>query len=221
MGRTGRKGSTCGPGKKQLLLAKTCLFQLKTDQPTRQLPRYRVDGVSVNNKLAQVLLAVAIIAAVACLVAWSQARTELQALNARAVTSLLQPAAKLIDENEALLKELQTKPYAEDDATILVAYLAKIRRDGVPKHAGMRQRLDQLAENNVAIVTLLTAYEPFARTPALAAEVDRFRSYSAAWRDRWNSVMELFMAGGTYATTEVLPPAALSEKLQAEIAASR
>lgn len=175
----------------------------------------------MKNKLAWLLLAVAIVAAAGALVAWSQARTELQALNVRAVASLLQPAAELIQENQALLKELLTEPYTEPDSTILVAYLAKIRRDGVPKHAGMRQRLDRLAENNVAIVTLLTAYEPFARTPALAAEVDRFRSYSAAWRDRWNSVMELFMAGGTYATTEVLLPAALSEKLQAEIAASR
>ncbi len=175
----------------------------------------------MNNKLTRFLLAVAIVAAITSVVAWNQARTELQASNARLVASLLQPAAKLIQENQALLKELQAAPYTEEDATILVAYLAKIRRDGVPKHAGMRQRLDLLAENNVAIVTLLTAYEPFARSPGLAAEVDKFRSYSAAWRDRWNSVMELFMAGGTYASTEVVYPAALSEKLEAEIAAAR
>jgi hypothetical protein len=28
-------------------------------------------------------------------------------------------------------------------------------------------------------------------------EADRFRNYASAWRDRWNSVMELFMAGGS------------------------
>jgi hypothetical protein len=52
----------------------------------------------------------------------------------------------------------QEEPFTEKDAGILASYLTKIRRDGVAKHADMKQRLDQLAENNTALVTLIKAY---------------------------------------------------------------
>jgi hypothetical protein len=103
----------------------------------------------------------------------------------------------------------------------LQAYLAKICRDGVPKNAPMKQRLDQLAENNTAIVALIKVYAPHAKTPAFVAEADKFRNYSSAWRDRWNSVMELFMAGGNYPTSGVTFPDGFSATVDAEIAASR
>ena len=38
------------------------------------------------------------------------------------------------------------------------------------KHADMKQRLDQLAENNTAIVTLVKAYAPQAKTAAFSAQ---------------------------------------------------
>ncbi len=60
----------------------------------------------------------------------------------------------------------------------------------------MKQKLDQLAENNTAIVTLITAYSIQAKTSAFTTEAGKFRNYASAWHDRWNSVMELFMAGG-------------------------
>jgi hypothetical protein len=44
--------------------------------------------------------------------------------------------------------------------------------------------------------TLIEAYQPHAGTAAFATGADKFRNYASAWRDRWNSVMELFMAGG-------------------------
>jgi hypothetical protein len=68
-------------------------------------------------------------------------------------------------------------------------------RKSVPKHVDMKQKLDQLAENNTAIVTLINAYAWHAKTPAFTSEGDKFRNYASAWRDRWNSVMEIFMAG--------------------------
>lgn len=46
----------------------------------------------------------------------------------------------LLRENQAVLKELQAEPFAEKDSGILESYLAKIRRDGLPKHADMKQR---------------------------------------------------------------------------------
>jgi hypothetical protein len=134
----------------------------------------------------------------------------------------LEPIEALLDENQAIIKELQTEPFtAEKDAAILGSYLAKIRRDGVPKHADMKQRLDQLAENNTAVVTLIKAYSPQAKTPAFKSEADKFRNYAAAWRDRWNGVMELFMAGGNYAASDVPFPTGFHDAVNAEIAAAR
>lgn len=85
----------------------------------------------------------------------------------------------------------------------------------------MKQRLDQLAENNTAVVTLIKAYSPHAKTPAFTTEADKFRNYASAWRDRWNSVMELFMAGGNYAASEAPFPKGFPEAVQAETAAAK
>ncbi|MGO9718973.1 MAG: hypothetical protein ACLPV2_18590 [Steroidobacteraceae bacterium] len=133
----------------------------------------------------------------------------------------LEPIEALLDENQAIIKELQTEPFTEKDAAILESYLTKIRRDGVPKHADMKQRLDQLAENNTAVVTLIKAYSPQAKTAAFKSEADKFRNYAAAWGDRWNGVMELFMAGGNYAQSDVAFPTGFPDAVKAEIAAAR
>jgi hypothetical protein len=53
------------------------------------------------------------------------------------------------------------------------------------------------------------------------AEGDKFRNYASAWRDRWNSVMELFMAGGNYATSDVPFPKDFAAAVDAEIAAAK
>ena len=133
----------------------------------------------------------------------------------------LEPVAALLKENQAIIEELEAQSFTEKDAEILESYLAKIRRDGVPKHADMKQRLDQLAQNNTAIVTLTDAYSPQAMTPAFTAESDKFRNYASAWQDRWNSVMEVFMAGGNYAASAVPRPTGFPEAVKAEIAAAR
>ena len=129
--------------------------------------------------------------------------------------------AELLTENSALITELQAEPYTEKDNGILESYLIKIRRDGVAKNAPMKQRLDQLAENNTALVTLITAYSPHAKTAEFTSEANKFRNYAVAWRDRWNSVMELFMAGGNYPAAGPAFPKEFAAAVQAEIAASR
>jgi len=48
-------------------------------------------------------------------------------------------------------------------------------------------------------------------------EGDKFLYYAYAWRDRWNSVMELFMAGGNYAAAGVPFPAGFEAAVGAEI----
>jgi phosphomevalonate kinase len=153
--------------------------------------------------------------------AWYLAHSALSESRAALLSSTLEPAAALLKEDHALIAELQAEPYTEKDSAILESYLAKIRRDGVAKHTDMKQRLDTLAENNTAIVTLIKAYGPHAKTPAFTAESDKFRNYASAWRDRWNSVMELFMAGGNYAVSGVPFPKDFPAAVDAEIAAAK
>jgi hypothetical protein len=161
------------------------------------------------------------IAALIAIAAWHHENQVLQQSRAQIVAGLLQPIATLLGENQALIHELQSEPFTEKDSDILESYLAKIRRDGVAKHADMKQRLDTLAENNTAIVTLVKAYAPHAQTTAFTPQGDKFRNYASAWRDRWNSVMELFMAGGNYAASGVPFPSGLPAAVDAEIAAAK
>ena len=153
----------------------------------------------MNDRSARILLAVVSVAALLSAGAWFQTRSALRDARAQVIAGELQPIATLLQEDQAMLKELQAEPFTEPNSGILESYLTKIRRDGVPRHADMKQKLDQLAEDNAAIFTLIKAYAPHAQTKAFTTEGDKFRNYASAWRDRWNSVMEIFMAGGNYA----------------------
>ena len=174
----------------------------------------------MNNKTALILLAVASGVTLIAVGAWYHASSALHDSRAQFVTATLEPISVLLKENQALAKELETDPFAENNAGILASYLAKIRRDGVAKHVDMKQRLDQLAESNTAIVTLIKAYAPQARTSVFSVEADKFRNYAIAWSDRWNSVMEFFMAGGNYPAAGVPFPNGFPAAVQAEIAAA-
>ena len=175
----------------------------------------------MNNKMPVMVVTFAVAAVLIGVFFSYRENQALRALRAQFVEAELQPMAELLKEDQAILKELQAQPFTEPNSGILESYLAKIRRDGVPKHADMKQKLDQLAENNTAIVSLIKAYAPQAKTPAFVPEGDKFRNYASAWRDRWNSVMELFMAGGNYAASGVPFPAGFAAAVEAEIKAAR
>jgi hypothetical protein len=175
----------------------------------------------VSNRTAGlVLLVAALLAALATAGFWYRNLESLGATHSQFVLGELQPIATLLKDNQALIQELTLDPFSEKDFGILESFLAKIRRDGVAKHADMKQRLDTLAENNTTIVALIKAYAPHAKTSALTMEADKFRNYASAWRDRWNSVMELFMAGGNYPTSEVPFPKEFPGTVEAEIEAA-
>lgn len=125
----------------------------------------------------------------------------------------------MLKEDQELLQALQTNAEVEKDSGILASYLAMIRADGVAKQAEMKQRLDRLAENNSATLALINVYAPHPKTAAFSVEAEKFRCYAIAWRDRWNSVMELFMAGGNYPVAEVPFPKAFFGAVQAEMEA--
>jgi hypothetical protein len=175
----------------------------------------------LNNRTVTILLALALVVALVAIAGWHHADEALHESRAQLVGSTLDPIAALMKDNQVIIQELQAEPFTEKDSGILESYLAKIRRDGIPKHADMKQRLDTLAENNTAIVTLIKAYSPHAKTPAFTAEGDKFRNYASAWRDRWNSVMELFMAGGNYAASGIPFPKDFAATVDAEILAAK
>jgi hypothetical protein len=175
----------------------------------------------VNNKTAALVSVIALVVALAAVAVGYQARTALHESRAQVIVGELRPVATLLNEDLALISELQAEPFTEKDSGILESYLTRIRRDGVPKNAPMKQRLDQLAENNTAIVALIKAYSRHAKTSTFTAEADKFRNYASAWRDRWNSVMELFMAGGNYAASEVPFPKGFPDAVQTEFAAAK
>jgi hypothetical protein len=170
-----------------------------------------------NNKKLIVLAMAFMISAVVALFSWQRSHAARTSL----VDDMLEPVAALLKENQSLIRDLQAEPFLEKDNGILESYLIKIRRDGVPKHADMKQRLDQLAENNTAIVTLIKAYAPHANTHTFVRDGDRFRNYASAWRDRWNSVMELYMAGGNYVTSGVPFPTDYPDAVDAEMASAK
>jgi hypothetical protein len=174
----------------------------------------------MNNKSMMICLVAALIGVVAAAGLWQHSRAGLQETHLQIVSAELQPIAALLKEDQGLIQELQAEPFIEKNSGILESYLAKIRRDGVAQHADMKQRLDLLSENNNAIVTLIKAYGPHAKTTAFTVEADKFRNYGSAWRDRWNSVMELFMAGGNYAASEVPFPRGFPPATQAELASA-
>jgi hypothetical protein len=175
----------------------------------------------MNNKTIWVLLVVALVAVLVAAAFWHHEHEALDALRAQILTGELKPIAALLEENQALIQELQSEPFTERNSGILESSLAKIRRDGVAPHADMKQRLERLAENNTAIVTLTKVYAPHVKTPAFTTEADKFRNYASAWRDRWNSLMEIFMAGGNYATSGVPFPAKFPTAVDAEATAAR
>jgi hypothetical protein len=175
----------------------------------------------MTNKSISIGLVAALIAAMAALGAWHHTHEALEEARLQLISNELQPIAGVLQENQALIRELQAEPFREEDSGILESYLAKIRRDGVAKHADMKQLLDTLAENNTAIVTLIKAYAPHSKTAAFGTEADKFRDYASAWRDRWNSVMEQFMAGGNYASSGMPFPKDFPAAVDAEIAAAK
>jgi hypothetical protein len=173
----------------------------------------------MNTRTVAILLA--LVVTLVATGAWYHAHQSLQAARAQFLAGTLEPMAALLKDDQTLIAELQADPFVEKGNGILESYLIKIRRDGVAKNAPMKQRLDQLAENNTTLVALITAYSPQANAAAFTSEGSRFRNYAVAWRDRWNSAMELFMAGGNYPAAGPAFPNEFASALQQEIAAAR
>ena len=140
----------------------------------------------------QIAIAVAI-AAISALVTWSVTRHDLRR---QQIEDTLQPVAALLADNQKIIESLKKDGYVDSEAAILSTYLNRIRKDGVPKNSDMKQRIDALVNNDTMIVALLSRYAPHARSAAFRVAATEFTSYGSSFRDRWQSVFEIFMAGG-------------------------
>jgi hypothetical protein len=166
----------------------------------------------MDNKVAWFLWVLLAVAAVFAGIGYHQARMQLSAVQ----SSSLEQVRALLKADQDTLGALSAA-----GPNILIAYLAAIRADGVAKHADTKVKLDRLAENNAGILAIINVYKPHAKTAAFSAEAQRFQRYAIAWRDRWNSVMELFMAGGNYPVAEVPFPQEFAAAVDAEMAAAK
>jgi hypothetical protein len=151
--------------------------------------------------------ALSIALALICAGGWFHEREKLAETKRTFVADTLDPVSEMLKENAAISHELEDADYPEPGVGFIAAYLIKIRRDGLPKHSDMKQRIDRMNNNNTAILALLAKYSTHAKAPAFKASVERFRDYAISLRDRWQSVPEIFMAGGNLPIgAQILPP---------------
>ena len=160
--------------------------------------------------------AVAVLVAGAIAGTWQVAQGELRS---RDLQDILQPIAALVADDQKILADIKSEGVANSDSVLLENYLAQIRKDTVPVHAALKQRIDALANNNAAIVTLLDRYTPRARTSAFRSAAGKFRDYATDFRDRWQSLFEIFMAGGHLPAAGPAFPTTFADALAAESSA--
>lgn len=168
-------------------------------------------------KFGNVATVMAVAAALICAIGWFHEHQLLREARQALIADTLDPIVEMLKENEAITRELQSAEYVEPGNEFVAAYLIKIRRDGVPKHSDMKQRIDRINNNNTAILALLAKYSTHARTAAFRASAERFRDYAISLRDRWQSVPEIFMAGGNLPATGPQFPAEFPQAITAEL----
>lgn len=147
---------------------------------------------------------------------WHFARSGFERIEA---DDTLQRVVALLDENARLIDSLKRVEGIESDAAILSSYLALIRKDSVPKHSDLKQNIDRWMNNNTAIVILLNRYTVRNGSAAFRVATTQYSEYATTLRDRWQSVFEIFMAGGNLPAANGSPPAGFKEALRSELAA--
>lgn len=164
-------------------------------------------------------MAIAItVAAATAFVTWPLAQSDLQR---RQREHTLQQVAGLLAENAKMVAELRQSAGAASEGAILSIYLEQIRKDGVPRHSATQRRIDRLVDNNTAIVVLTRQVLDHPGSAAFRAAAHQYIDYAASMRDRWQSVFEIFMAGGNLPAAHGERPAIFEHELQAEMPGAR
>ena len=166
--------------------------------------------------MAMQIAIIAALASAAIGATWYIARQDVRSC---VVDDTLQPIAALAEENRKIIEAVKAEGLADSESALLGSYLARIRKDGVPTNSGMKQRIDTLVNNNTVIVAYLSKYAPHARTPAFRTAADQYRNYAISFRDRWQSLFEIFMAGGNLPALGPAYPSQFSASLNQEMTA--
>ena len=145
---------------------------------------------------------------------WHIARADLRQFTAE---DTLQPVAALLEDNHKLVASLQQAEGVDTEGALLPAYLALIRKDGVPKHSELKQAIDRWMNNNTAIVTLLDRYTAHNGSASFRVAATQYSEYATTIRDRWQSVFEIFMAGGNLPAASAPPPVDFSASVRSEL----
>ena len=127
------------------------------------------------------------------------------------------PIATLLEENKKVIESMKKDGLVESESVIVSTYLERIRKDGVPKNSDMKHRVDSLVNNNTMIVVLLSKYLPRARTAEFRVAALKFTDYAAGFRDRWQSIFEIFMVGGRVPSTNEDRSELLTHALEREL----
>ena len=143
-------------------------------------------------------------------------RMQLEA-NEKLIVEYLQPIATYLKDNESIFQELRAPPYVEPGWGILESYLIKIRRDGVPKNALMKKRIDTLVQNDETIVTLLTKYAAYIENDSFRVQAEKFRDHAIRYSDRWKSLLEVYASKGDFPTAAPVFPTEFPQAVQDEI----
>lgn len=139
------------------------------------------------------------------------------AVNQRLVSDWLSKIEDLLETNKVIYEELSSSLYSEPGWGILESYLLKIRRDGVPRHALMKQRIDSMDQNNQAIITLLRGYSGYIKTELLKAKSREFINHATLYSDRWGSLVEVYESGADFPTNAPVFPASFPYSIEQEI----
>jgi hypothetical protein len=176
-------------------------------------------------RVVEVALLVLLVLSLAALyVVHGQLTRTQQEIHRRIEADYLEPIAELLKHEQAVLAQLAKDESAKDrapDADVLASYLADIRRDGVARHSATKLEIDDLMNTNTTILALLAKYSPYVQTATFRASAERFREYALAARDRWQSLLEIFMAGGSLPASAPPFPVEFPEALQVEMRSVR
>jgi len=123
----------------------------------------------------------------------------LQVLNLQATKATLPDVYRQITlrltEHDRLIAEWKVDKRTPESA-FLETFLAGIRHDGFAFHTAEKQRLNSIAENLQQISGLLQVYKPQRSADEFEKARGDFEKFSAAWTDREQSILGLYLLGG-------------------------
>ena len=88
----------------------------------------------------------------------------------------------------------------------------------MPRHSALKRQIDSLIDSNAVLTSLTNRHLVGDASPALRLTATQFSDYANTMRDRWQTVFEVFMAGGNLPAANPAPPPAFEEAVRAELA---